>query len=95
MVETAHIPLPTLACSFFTVQLSLPPTLHLGGLPRKYTAAQLHLHWGQKGTLKGSEHQINSEATAAEVPGNSHWDTDAWFGPVALEESIWTLEKSY
>lgn len=71
-----------------TVQLSLPPTLHLGGLPRKYTAAQLHLHWGQKGTLKGSEHQINSEATAAEVPGNSHYDTDTWFGPVALEERM-------
>lgn len=53
---------------FLTVQLSLPPTLHLGGLPRKYTAAQLHLHWGQKGSQEGSEHQINSEATAAEVP---------------------------
>lgn len=53
---------------FLTVQLSLPPTLYLEGLPRKYVAAQLHLHWGQKGSLKGSEHQINSEATAAEVP---------------------------
>ena len=63
--------LSILACSFPTVQLSLPPTLHLGGLPRKYTAAQLHLHWGQRGSLEGSEHQINSEATAAEVPGNS------------------------
>ncbi|XP_010614685.1 carbonic anhydrase 14 isoform X12 [Fukomys damarensis] len=50
-----------------TVQLSLPPTLELGGLPRKYVAAQLHLHWGQKGSPGGSEHQINSEATAAEV----------------------------
>ncbi|XP_053526067.1 carbonic anhydrase 14 isoform X3 [Artibeus jamaicensis] len=50
-----------------TVQLSLPPTLHLEGLPRKYVAAQLHLHWGQKGSPKGSEHQINSEASAAEV----------------------------
>ncbi|XP_033614023.1 carbonic anhydrase 14 isoform X8 [Fukomys damarensis] len=53
-----------------TVQLSLPPTLELGGLPRKYVAAQLHLHWGQKGSPGGSEHQINSEATAAEVPGH-------------------------
>ncbi|XP_075834224.1 carbonic anhydrase 14 isoform X3 [Microtus pennsylvanicus] len=50
-----------------TVQLSLPSTLHLGGLPRKYTAAQLHLHWGQKGSQEGSEHQINSEATVAEA----------------------------
>lgn len=54
--------------SFLTVQLSLPSTMHLGGLPRKYTAAQLHLHWGQKGSQEGSEHQINSEATVAEVP---------------------------
>lgn len=52
-----------------TVQLSLPPSLYLEGLPRKYVAAQLHLHWGQKGSPGGSEHQINSEATAAEVPG--------------------------
>ncbi|XP_015313294.1 carbonic anhydrase 14 isoform X2 [Macaca nemestrina] len=50
-----------------TVQLSLPSTLYLGGLPRKYVAAQLHLHWGQKGSPGGSEHQINSEATVAEV----------------------------
>ncbi|XP_036880754.1 carbonic anhydrase 14 isoform X15 [Manis javanica] len=50
-----------------TVQLSLPPTLHLEGFSRKYVAVQLHLHWGEKGSPGGSEHQINSEATAAEV----------------------------
>ncbi|XP_045861806.1 carbonic anhydrase 14 isoform X4 [Meles meles] len=50
-----------------TVQLSLPSTMYLEGLPRKYVAAQLHLHWGKTGSLGGSEHQINSEATAAEV----------------------------
>ncbi|XP_044800356.1 carbonic anhydrase 14 isoform X3 [Bubalus bubalis] len=50
-----------------TVQLSLPSTLYLEGLPRKYVAAQLHLHWGQKGTPWGSEHLINGKATAAEV----------------------------
>lgn len=55
---------------FLTVQLALPPTLYLGGLPRKYVAAQLHLHWGQKGSPGGSEHQINSEATVAEVSEN-------------------------
>lgn len=54
-----------------TVQLSLPPSLYLEGLPRKYVAAQLHLHWGQKGSPGGSEHQIDSEAAAAEVPGRS------------------------
>ncbi|XP_036045737.1 carbonic anhydrase 14 isoform X2 [Onychomys torridus] len=59
------------------VQLSLPPTLHLGGLPRKYTAAQLHLHWGQKGSQEGSEHQINSEATAAELHV-IHYDSESY-----------------
>ncbi|CAH6921962.1 carbonic anhydrase 14 [Phodopus roborovskii] len=60
-----------------TVQLSLPHTPHLGGLPRKYTAAQLHLHWGQKGSQEGSEHQINSEATAAELHV-VHYDSDSY-----------------
>ncbi|XP_010614682.1 carbonic anhydrase 14 isoform X10 [Fukomys damarensis] len=60
-----------------TVQLSLPPTLELGGLPRKYVAAQLHLHWGQKGSPGGSEHQINSEATAAELH-IVHYDSDSY-----------------
>lgn len=58
---------------FLTVQLSLPPTLYLEGLPRKYVAAQLHLHWGQKGSPGGSEHQINGQASAAEVPGGEAW----------------------
>uniref|UniRef100_A0A8C6QYM9 carbonic anhydrase n=1 Tax=Nannospalax galili TaxID=1026970 RepID=A0A8C6QYM9_NANGA len=60
-----------------TVQLSLPSTLHLGGLSRKYVAAQLHLHWGQKGSLEGSEHQINSEATAAELHV-VHYDSESY-----------------
>ncbi|XP_053446752.1 carbonic anhydrase 14 isoform X4 [Nycticebus coucang] len=60
-----------------TVQLSLPPTLYLGGLLRKYVAAQLHLHWGQKGSPGGSEHQINSEATPAELH-IVHYDSDSY-----------------
>lgn len=60
-----------------TVQLSLPPSLYLEGLPRKYVAAQLHLHWGQKGSLGGSEHQINSEATAAELH-IVHYDSESY-----------------
>ncbi|XP_011924868.1 PREDICTED: carbonic anhydrase 14 isoform X1 [Cercocebus atys] len=60
-----------------TVQLSLPSTLYLGGLPRKYVAAQLHLHWGQKGSPGGSEHQINSEATVAELH-IVHYDSDSY-----------------
>ncbi|XP_016047388.1 carbonic anhydrase 14 isoform X2 [Erinaceus europaeus] len=61
----------------YEVQLSLPPTLYLEGLPRKYVAAQLHLHWGQKGSTGGSEHQINSEATAAELH-IVHYDCDSY-----------------
>ncbi|KAM5257244.1 carbonic anhydrase 14 isoform 2-T2 [Ctenodactylus gundi] len=60
-----------------TVQLSLPRTLYLGGLPQKYEAAQLHLHWGQKGSPGGSEHQINSEATVAELH-IVHYDSDTY-----------------
>ncbi|XP_066233478.1 carbonic anhydrase 14 isoform X6 [Saccopteryx leptura] len=60
-----------------TVQLSLPPTMYLEGLPQKYVAAQLHLHWGQKGSPRGSEHQINSQATAAELH-IVHYDSDSY-----------------
>ncbi|XP_074119466.1 carbonic anhydrase 14 isoform X1 [Sminthopsis crassicaudata] len=60
-----------------TVQLSLPPTLNLEGLPRNYVAAQLHLHWGRKGQPGGSEHQVNSEATAAELH-IVHYDADSF-----------------
>ncbi|XP_036880753.1 carbonic anhydrase 14 isoform X12 [Manis javanica] len=60
-----------------TVQLSLPPTLHLEGFSRKYVAVQLHLHWGEKGSPGGSEHQINSEATAAELH-IVHYDSDSY-----------------
>ncbi|XP_057356658.1 carbonic anhydrase 14 isoform X4 [Manis pentadactyla] len=60
-----------------TVQLSLPPTLHLEGFSGKYVAVQLHLHWGQKGSPGGSEHQINSEATAAELH-IVHYDSDSY-----------------
>uniref|UniRef100_A0A4W2GVE8 carbonic anhydrase n=1 Tax=Bos indicus x Bos taurus TaxID=30522 RepID=A0A4W2GVE8_BOBOX len=60
-----------------TVQLSLPSTLYLEGLPRKYVAAQLHLHWGQKGTPWGSEHLINGKATAAELH-IVHYDSESY-----------------
>ncbi|XP_058131275.1 carbonic anhydrase 14 isoform X1 [Dasypus novemcinctus] len=60
-----------------TVQLSLPTTLYLEGLSRKYVAAQLHLHWGQKGSPGGSEHQINGEAAVAELH-IVHYDSDSY-----------------
>lgn len=67
-----------------TVLLSLPPTLYLEGLPRKYVAVQLHLHWGQKGSLTGSEHRMDGKATAAELHV-VHYDSDSYnsFGEAA------------
>uniref|UniRef100_A0A2I3GQA4 Alpha-carbonic anhydrase domain-containing protein n=1 Tax=Nomascus leucogenys TaxID=61853 RepID=A0A2I3GQA4_NOMLE len=55
----------------YTVQLSLPSTLYLGGLSRKYVATQLHLHWGQD-----DPQGINSEATIAELH-IIHYDSDS------------------
>lgn len=68
--------------------------MYLEGFPRKYVAAQLHLHWGETGSLGGSEHQINSEATAAEVLGNKAWartQGQAWSAP--RKGRIWKLGK--
>uniref|UniRef100_A0A8C2YW87 Carbonic anhydrase n=1 Tax=Cyclopterus lumpus TaxID=8103 RepID=A0A8C2YW87_CYCLU len=36
-------------------------------LPQRYTAAQLHLHWGSSSRLTGSEHTVNSKQYAAEM----------------------------
>ncbi|XP_055966198.1 carbonic anhydrase 14 isoform X1 [Sorex fumeus] len=68
-----------------TVQLSLPPSLYLEGFPQKYAAAQLHLHWGQRGRPWGSEHHVDSEATAAELH-IVHYDADSYssLGEAAL-----------
>ncbi|XP_004689512.1 PREDICTED: carbonic anhydrase 14 [Condylura cristata] len=60
-----------------TVQLSLPPALHLEGLPGKYVATQLHLHWGRKGSPGGSEHQLDGLAAAAELH-IVHYDSAAY-----------------
>ncbi|XP_036400166.1 carbonic anhydrase 12-like [Megalops cyprinoides] len=51
-----------------SVQLSLPPRMYLsGGLPYRYSAAQLHLHWGSPSFPGGSEHTINGKQFAAEL----------------------------
>ncbi|XP_075945876.1 carbonic anhydrase 12 [Anarhichas minor] len=50
-----------------TVKLSLPSKMHISSLPHRYTAAQLHLHWGSSGRLAGSEHMVNSKQYAAEM----------------------------
>ncbi|XP_044305165.1 carbonic anhydrase 14 isoform X1 [Varanus komodoensis] len=57
----------TLTNNGHTVQLSLPQSLRLHGLPSKYSAVQLHLHWGGKGHPKGSEHQVDGRAFPAEL----------------------------
>ncbi|XP_061077225.1 carbonic anhydrase 12 [Conger conger] len=50
-----------------SVQLSLPPRMQLSGLPQRYSAAQLHLHWGSPGMPAGSEHTVNSKQFTAEL----------------------------
>ncbi|TSM52284.1 Carbonic anhydrase 12 [Bagarius yarrelli] len=41
--------------------------MHLVGLPQRYSAAQLHFHWGSTNTPTGSEHTINGKQFAAEM----------------------------
>lgn len=41
--------------------------MHISSLPHRYTAAQLHFHWGSSGRPVGSEHMINNKQSAAEV----------------------------
>uniref|UniRef100_A0A8C4SC55 Carbonic anhydrase n=1 Tax=Erpetoichthys calabaricus TaxID=27687 RepID=A0A8C4SC55_ERPCA len=49
------------------VVMSLPNYMSLEGLPKKYSAVQLHLHWGSRGTEEGSEHQLNGKTYLAEL----------------------------
>ncbi|KAL8184832.1 UNVERIFIED_CONTAM: hypothetical protein K2H54_030297 [Gekko kuhli] len=57
----------TLKNNGHTVQLSLPQTMRLHGLPRVYSAVQLHFHWGSQRHTAGSEHQVDGRAFPAEV----------------------------
>ncbi|XP_042295467.1 carbonic anhydrase 14 isoform X2 [Sceloporus undulatus] len=50
-----------------TVQISLPETMSIHGLPHVYSSVQMHLHWGSKGQVGGSEHQVDGHAFAAEL----------------------------
>ncbi|XP_013875866.1 carbonic anhydrase 6 isoform X1 [Austrofundulus limnaeus] len=50
-----------------SVQIDLPPTMMITkGLPGKYTAEQMHLHWGDPGT-SGAEHTIDGIRYMAEL----------------------------
>ncbi|XP_037308579.2 carbonic anhydrase 12 [Pungitius pungitius] len=57
----------TLGNNGHSVQISLPSKMHISSLPHRYTAAQLHLHWGSSGRVAGSEHTVNSKQYAAEL----------------------------
>ncbi|CAN9499335.1 unnamed protein product [Ophioblennius macclurei] len=57
----------TLGNNGHSVQISLPSRMHMTGLPNRYTAGQLHFHWGSSGRPTGSEHMVNSRRYAAEM----------------------------
>ncbi|XP_053366704.1 carbonic anhydrase 12, partial [Clarias gariepinus] len=57
----------TLSNNGHSVQLSLPSRMHLSGLPHRYSAAQLHFHWGSSNTPTGSEHTVDGKQFAAEM----------------------------
>ncbi|XP_004578406.1 carbonic anhydrase 12 isoform X1 [Ochotona princeps] len=50
-----------------SVKLNLPPDMHLQGLQSRYTATQLHLHWGNRDDPYGSEHVVDGKQFAAEL----------------------------
>uniref|UniRef100_A0A8C8YL24 Carbonic anhydrase n=1 Tax=Prolemur simus TaxID=1328070 RepID=A0A8C8YL24_PROSS len=51
----------------YFVKLNLPPDMHIQGLPSRYTATQLHLHWGDQNDPHGSEHTVSGKHFAAEL----------------------------
>lgn len=53
--------------SWSTVQISLPSKMYISSLPHRYTATQLHFHWGTSSRPLGSEHMVNNKQYAAEV----------------------------
>ncbi|KAM4690067.1 carbonic anhydrase 14 [Rhinophrynus dorsalis] len=58
----------TLLNNGHSVQLSIPSTMHVKGLPNTFTAVQLHLHWGSVTKHAGSEHRIDGD----DFPGELH-----------------------
>uniref|UniRef100_A0A3Q4HP72 Carbonic anhydrase n=1 Tax=Neolamprologus brichardi TaxID=32507 RepID=A0A3Q4HP72_NEOBR len=51
----------------YTSTLSLSPMMSISSLHNRYTAAQLHFHWGSSSRPAGSEHTVNSKQYAAEL----------------------------
>ncbi|XP_041082655.1 carbonic anhydrase 12-like isoform X2 [Polyodon spathula] len=50
-----------------SVEMSLPSTMYISSLPQRYSAAQLHFHWGSTDHLGGSEHTIKGKQYPAEM----------------------------
>ncbi|XP_056138453.1 carbonic anhydrase 12 [Lampris incognitus] len=57
----------TLGNNGHSVQVSLPSKMYISSLPHRYTAAQLHFHWGSSSRPTGSEHMVNNKQFAAEM----------------------------
>uniref|UniRef100_W5NCH0 Carbonic anhydrase n=1 Tax=Lepisosteus oculatus TaxID=7918 RepID=W5NCH0_LEPOC len=57
----------TLMNNGHSVQLSLPSRMHIASLPNRYSAAQLHFHWGSSSLPAGSEHAIDGKQFAVEM----------------------------
>ncbi|KAM9815766.1 carbonic anhydrase 12 [Syngnathus typhle] len=57
----------TLKNNGHSLQVVLPSAMSISGLPQRYTAAQLHIHWGSKNNPLGSEHTVDSKQYAAEL----------------------------
>ncbi|XP_067878809.1 carbonic anhydrase 14-like [Heterodontus francisci] len=57
----------TLSNNGHTVQLTLPSTMYISSLPKRYTAVQLHFHWGNVEETEGSEHLMDGERAHAEL----------------------------
>ncbi|EAW77648.1 carbonic anhydrase XII, isoform CRA_c [Homo sapiens] len=50
-----------------SVKLNLPSDMHIQGLQSRYSATQLHLHWGNPNDPHGSEHTVSGQHFAAEL----------------------------
>ncbi|CAF98333.1 unnamed protein product, partial [Tetraodon nigroviridis] len=57
----------TLGNNGHSAQISLPSKMYLLGLHHRYSAAQLHFHWGSSSSPAGSEHMVNNKQYAAEM----------------------------
>ncbi|KAM9753527.1 carbonic anhydrase 12 isoform 1-T1 [Menidia menidia] len=57
----------TLGNNGHSLQISLPSKMHISSLHRRFTAAQLHFHWGSSSRPAGSEHTVNGKQYAAEM----------------------------